>query len=53
MKAAIVGSSGYISGYLLKKFENVLKIDQTPEADVHLGYGMAIISDEILVSYKK
>lgn len=36
MKTAIVGSSGYISGYLLKRFENVLKIDQTPEADVNL-----------------
>lgn len=37
MKITIVGSSGYISGYLLKKFKNVLKIDQTPEADVYLN----------------
>lgn len=37
MKTAIVGSSGYIAGYLLKRFENVLKIDQTPEADAHLN----------------
>ncbi len=37
MKIAIVGSSGYIAGYLRKRFENILKIDQTPEADVHLN----------------
>ena len=37
MKTAIVGSSGYIAGYLLKRIENVLKIDQTPEADEHLN----------------
>lgn len=42
MKVAIVGSSGYISGFLLKRFcaepsiESVLKIDQTEEADVKL-----------------
>lgn len=41
MKTAIVGSSGYIAGYLLKKFENVLKIDQTPESDVHLNLAEA------------
>ena len=41
MKTAIVGSSGYIAGYLLKRFENVLKIDQTPEADVHLNLAEA------------
>lgn len=33
---AVVGSSGYIAGYLLKRFENVLKIDHTPDADVYL-----------------
>ena len=37
MKTAIVGSSGYIAGYLLKRIENVLKIDQTPEVDAHLN----------------
>ena len=37
MKTAIVGSSGYIAGYLLKRFENILKIDQTPEAEAHLN----------------
>lgn len=37
MKTAIVGSSGYIAAYLLKRFENVLKIDQAPEADAHLN----------------
>ena len=42
MKVAIVGSSGYIAGFLLKRFctdssiERVLKIDQTEEADVKL-----------------
>ena len=42
MKAAIVGSSGYIASFLLERFsketsiEGVLKIDQTEEADVHL-----------------
>ena len=41
MKTAIVGSSGYIAGYLLKRFENVLKIDQTPEADAHLNLAEA------------
>ena len=37
MKIAIVGSSGYIAEYLLKRFENVLKIDQVPDADIHLN----------------
>ena len=37
MKTAIVGSSGYIAGYLLKRIENVLKIDQTPEADAYFN----------------
>ena len=41
MKTAIVGSSGYIAGYLLKRFENVLKIDQTFEADAHLNLAEA------------
>ena len=41
MNIAIVGSSGYIAGYLLKRFENVLKIDQTPEADAHLNLAEA------------
>ena len=41
MKTAIVGSSGYIAGYLLKRFENVLKIDQTPEANAHLNLAEA------------
>lgn len=33
---AVVGSSGYIAGYLLKRFKNVLKIDHTLDADVYL-----------------
>lgn len=43
MKIAIVGSSGYIAGYLLKHFhkdttvEQILKIDQTNDADVYLN----------------
>lgn len=37
MNIAIVGSSGYIAGNLLKRMDNVLKIDQTPEADTHLN----------------
>ena len=41
MKTAIVGSSGYIAGYLKKRFENVLKIDQTPEADAYLNLAEA------------
>ena len=41
MNIAFVGSSGYIAGYLLKRFENVLKIDQTPEADAHLNLAEA------------
>ncbi len=41
MKTAIVGSSGYIAGYLLKRFENVLKIDQTPIAGAHLNLAEA------------
>ena len=41
MRAAVVGSSGYIAGYLLTKIENVLKIDQTPEADMHLNLAEA------------
>ena len=36
MKIAVVGSSGYIAGYLLKRFENVLKIDKSLEADADL-----------------
>lgn len=41
MNIAIVGSSGYIAGYLLKRFNNVLRIDQTPEADAHLNLAEA------------
>ena len=43
MNVALVGSSGYISGFLLKRFaeENhinkVLKLDQSEGADVHLN----------------
>lgn len=43
MKVALVGSSGYIAGYLLKRFEeeqqidSVLKIDQSESADEHLN----------------
>lgn len=43
MKVAIVGSSGYIAGFLLKRFEQektierVLKIDQTENADAYLN----------------
>ena len=41
MRVAVVGSSGYIAGYLLKRFEDVLKIDQTPEADAYLNLAEA------------
>lgn len=43
MKVAIVGSSGYIANFLIKRFEEestiekILKIDQTDDADVHLN----------------
>lgn len=43
MKIAIVGHSGYIGGYLLKRFshelgiDGVLKLDQTMDADVYLN----------------
>lgn len=43
MNVALVGSSGYIAGFLLKRFEeeshidNVLKIDQSDSADAHLN----------------
>ena len=52
MKAAIVGSSGYIASFLLKRFakepwiESVLKIDQTEEADVHLDLASAESFDD-------
>ena len=42
MKIALVGSSGYIAEYVLKKFEtnceieSILKLDKTPEADEFL-----------------
>lgn len=36
MRIAVVGSSGYIAGYLLKRFDNVLKIDKSLEADADL-----------------
>lgn len=43
MNVALVGSSGYIAGFLLKRFEkeshidSVLKIDQSDGADAHLN----------------
>lgn len=43
MKVAIVGSSGYIANFLIKRFEEeskiekILKIDQTDDADAHLN----------------
>lgn len=43
MNVALVGSSGYISSFLIKRLEKenfiekILKIDQTDEADVHLN----------------
>lgn len=43
MKVALVGSTGYIAGFLLKRFEeeqqidSVLKIDQSESADEHLN----------------
>ena len=43
MNVAIVGSSGYIAGFLLKRFEQekaiekILKIDQNENADVYLN----------------
>lgn len=42
MKAALVGSSGYIAGYILKRFakeediESVLKLDRNQKADAYL-----------------
>ena len=42
MRVAIVGSSGYIAGFLIQRFNNmpniesVLKIDKTDDADVYL-----------------
>lgn len=47
MNIAIVGSSGYIAGFLIKRFETdsdiktILKIDQTPEADSYLNLAEA------------
>ena len=52
MKAAIVGSSGYIASFLLERFakepsiESVLKIDQTEDADVHLDLANAELFDD-------
>jgi dTDP-4-dehydrorhamnose reductase len=43
MKIAVVGSSGYIAGYLIESFskdpttEKILRIDQTEEADEYLN----------------
>ena len=43
MKIAIVGSSGYIANFLIKRFEaetsveKILKIDQTDDADAYLN----------------
>ena len=43
MNVAIVGSSGYIAGFLLKRFQQeesiqkVLKIDQNENADAYLN----------------
>lgn len=43
MNIAIVGSSGYIASFLIKRFESeksvekILKIDQTDDADAHLN----------------
>ena len=43
MNVAIVGSSGYIAGFLLKRFEQekaiekILKIDQNENADAYLN----------------
>ena len=43
MKIAIVGSSGYIANFLIKRFESetsvekILKIDQTDDADAYLN----------------
>lgn len=45
LKIALIGSSGYIAGYLLEKFTErkieVIKIDQTPESDYLLNLGCA------------
>ena len=51
MNVALVGSSGYIAGFLLKGFteenhiEKVLKIDQSEDADVYLDLSAATIFD--------
>ena len=47
MRIALVGSSGYIAEYLLKRFEEepkietILRIDRTPDADAHLDLAEA------------
>ncbi len=47
MNVAVVGSSGYIAGYIIKRFEKIagiekiLKLDKTSEADVILDLAMA------------
>ena len=55
MRVAVIGSSGYISGFLLERFarepgiEPVLKIDRSPDADVYLNLEKAEeFDDQIL-----
>ncbi len=49
LKIALIGSSGYIAGYLLDKFTEqdieVIKIDQTPESDYFLNLNCAELFD--------
>lgn len=63
MKIAIVGHSGYIGGYLLKRFsyelgiDKVLKLDQTMDADVYLnlsnlnGFHYEVLDDVDFIVY--
>ena len=44
MNIAIVGSSGYMAGYLIKRFSddeniNIIKLDRTPGADFFIDSG--------------
>lgn len=45
MRIAIVGSSGYIAGFLENSFESILRIDKTHGADVYLNLAEAEMFD--------
>lgn len=56
MKVALIGSSGYIAGFLLKRFsemseiESVLKIDRNDESDAYLDLRNAEVFDYDLLN---